>query len=170
MSDFDQLIREKTEQATYSYKSSAWRKYSRFAGLKNLTPWLCTIGAVAVVGVGVLLWNLLHTPKAMEPETTPEVMVVAEDSTLSVTDTTATMAEVMPSESDKPAEVAASLHQTTTQVEAPAPEPAAKPEPAPKPKKPSAPVYGIPVVIDVDTITQMWPTDEELKEGNSRLY
>ncbi|MBO4488573.1 MAG: hypothetical protein J5741_02815 [Bacteroidales bacterium] len=170
MSDFDQLIREKTEQATYHYKASAWRKYSRFAGLKNLTPWLCTIGVVAVVGVSALLWNLLRTPKTVEPETTPEVMVVADDSLMSVADATTTVAEVTPLESDQPAEVAASRHQATAQVEAPALEPAAAPEPAPKPKKPSAPVYGIPVVIDVDTITQMWPTDQEMKEGNSRLY
>ena len=30
--------------------------------------------------------------------------------------------------------------------------------------------YGKPIVIDVDTITRMVPTDEELKKGHSRLF
>ena len=31
-------------------------------------------------------------------------------------------------------------------------------------------IYGKPIAIDVDTITRMVPTDEELEKGHSRLY
>ena len=99
-------------------------------------------------------------------------MLVAEDSISGVEGNEAPVAEMTSPESGMPVEVAMSNHHVAGQMETPAPEPAMvpKPETKPEPKKTSAPVYGIPVVIDVDTITQMWPTDEELNEGNSRLY
>ena len=38
------------------------------------------------------------------------------------------------------------------------------------PDKKAAPRYGRPLVIDVDTIKDNVPTDEQLKNGHSRLY
>ncbi|MBR4135605.1 MAG: hypothetical protein IKU03_04245 [Bacteroidales bacterium] len=166
--DFDQLIQQKLDDTHYAYKASAWRKFRRFAGLKNLAPWICTIGSVSVVGVGVLLWTLLHTPKTVEPASTPEVMLVAEDTASLAEESEAPVAEMTSSEPRVPVAVAQSHSHAAGEVETPEADP--KPAPVPEAKKTSAPVYGIPVVIDVDTITQMWPTDEQLKEGNSRLY
>jgi hypothetical protein len=53
----------------------------------------------------------------------------------------------------------------TQEVEAPRPQ---VEKSAPKVNR--TPVHGRPLVIDVDTIKENVPTDEELRKGNSRLF
>ena len=174
MSDFDQLRREKTDQATYSYKASAWRSFARHAGIKTGAAAIYTIVAVAVLSVAAFVVVKMTRHAAPAPETPVENMAVATNDTVVAVETTTEPEAAIP---DMPETIYCDFSgdpkaaKDAPAVESPAPAaPAAPVTPARKSKSNQPPIYGIPVVIDVDTITQMWPTDEELKEGNSRLY
>jgi len=168
MSDFDQLIREKTEQATYHYKASAWRSFARHAGIKTGAAALYTLVAVAVLSVASFVVVKMTRHAAPAPETPVESVAVVQTDTLiseepvaePVAATSPVAENTRPVASSHPAAAESESHQNAAKSES------VKPERS----RAETPVYGIPVVIDVDTITQMWPTDEELKEGNSRLY
>lgn len=172
MSDFDQLIREKAEQANYHYKASAWRSFKRYAGLKTGVAALYTVVTVALLSVATFL--VVKMTRHAEPAPEPPVV----NTTVAMNDTVVTTeapAEPEAATPDMPETIycdfggAPKAAKTDVPaVETPAPTTPATP--ARKTESRQAPVYGIPVVIEVDTITQMWPTDEELKEGNSRLY
>lgn len=176
MADFDQLIRDKANQAQYDYKPSAWRSFAKKAGLKT-GPSGLTIAAIsggAVVVAGAILWGVLtHSPKsvATEPAQTPMEVVVPMD-TLSVENESETpaaepVASTKPQSNcpvqSKPTE----LKKDTVVPTSEASQPTAKE--APKKKKTTRQPYLRPVTISADTITQMTPTDEQLRKGNSRV-
>lgn len=171
MTDFDQLIKNKADQAQYAYKPSAWKSFAKHSGFKvGLSGWqiaVATIATVAVVGGAV--WGILsatHRQPANTPQNTTESTVAVIDSANHTeTDEPTLVNEPTPAPTkqtpQKPTE-AIVVQETVTET------PVEK-EPA-KPRKTTTRPWGKPVLINVDTITQLEATDEELRNGHSRLY
>lgn len=175
MADFDQLIRDKANQAQYAYKPSAWRGFAKQAGLKAGLSGLqiagITVGAVAVAGA--ITWGALsHSTQSVptEPAQTPTEAVVVPIDTLSAESEESTStpeptaiptsqpvrtAQPKPLEVKKDTAVAAPETSRTTTKQTP--------------KKTTLQPYLRPVTISADTITQMVPTDEQIRKGNSRV-
>ena len=169
MTDFDKLIKEKAEQASYPYDEAAWRKYKRAASLKSGTVKYWVLGAASIVTVSAVL--LLKQGHQVQPASEqPLHPVVFTEDSVSVSqnlstdlpdeDTVALPVVCKPENGSHqtfqhPRETAdgylSSMKNDTLKVS----------------KKV---IYGRPIVIDVDTITRMVPTDEELEKGHSRLY
>lgn len=175
MTDFDKLIKEKTEQASYAYKPSAWSRFRRFAGSSSpVRHWV--MGSVSAVVLGGAVLTAVHfSQKQPQPEVTGQVGLTADSALVG------TAPQVVAVETD------------TCQVQTTLPEkpvtarqyPSNVPNSAKKAADPcmersdaghsttseASPVrLGRPVVIDVDTIKENVPSDEELRKGNSRLF
>lgn len=174
MTDFDKLIKEKVEQADYAYKPSAWMSFQRQTGMGHgtLKYWVAGVSSVAVIG-GLSTFLLLRTPDLTQGNE-PAPNAVALDTVSMLVDEDATVGNDTLS-------VAGSCEQKTprnkavyTAVSEPDMEKSnddANPSSGTnKPKKSTAPRYRRPLVIDVDTIKDNVPTDEELRNGNSRLF
>lgn len=174
MADFDQLLRDKANQAQYAYKPSAWRSFAKKAGLKT-GPSGLTIAAIsggAVVVAGAILWGVLtHSPKsvATEPAQTPTETIVAIDTLPSEEPTpitTVTPETPARAHTRQPAQTITSDEKTDTIGTSPVSNrTTSKDTPKKLPRQP----YLRPVTISADTITQMTPTDEQLRKGNSRV-
>ncbi len=172
MSEFDQQIKNKMGEAQYAYRPSAWRSFARHAGIRRIWPWIWS-SAVVAVAVSVALFFLLkpaHRPAdtSVQPSE-PEVPSVA------MTDALANDTDAVQMIPDKmlEADVATSCYFGLEKDEI-APDISTHEPPKVEVLKDTKPEliqpYGIPITISADTITQMWPTDEELKNGHSRLY
>lgn len=167
MTEFDELLKAKAEQAEYPYRASAWRQFCRRAGIRALTGGQIAAIAVSCVAVaGLVIWGLashIGRQPAAEPEPV-EVTVVAPDTTAIVPEDTFVVEEIQPAAVPaKPAPVvqrempAAKPEEVKTSVvEKPA---QAKPEP----------FRGRPVIINVDTVKDNVPSDEELRKRNSQI-
>ena len=175
MTDFDKLIKEKAEQAEYTYKPAAWKSFRQKAGIGRGTVgyWAAGVATAVIVG-GTLVFMLNREPKTATDLPSTETSTVVADSscetpqssiladTLSVVDASAKETPAAgkcrsgAQERVQPAD--AKTEQETTISKAP--------------EKPSVitPRYGRPLVIDVDTIKDNVPSDEELRNGHSRLY
>ncbi|MBR6132596.1 MAG: hypothetical protein IKQ20_12160 [Bacteroidales bacterium] len=167
MTEFDKLLKAKAEQAEYPYRASAWRQFCRRAGIRALTGG--QIAAIAVSGTavaGLVVWGVashIGRQPAAEPEPV-EVAIVAPDTTAIVPEDTFVVEEIQPAAVPaKPAPVvqrempAAKPEEVKTSVvEKPA---QAKPEP----------FRGRPVIINVDTVKDNVPSDEELRKRNSQI-
>lgn len=176
MTEFDQLIREKAEKAQYPYKSSAWKNFAKRAGIKTgMSAWqiaTVSIASLAVVG-GITLAVVKHNAPQSAIEPDPVEIVTVQDTMETVTDENIEMVPTVKSKNDAVEQVR-SPKSLPIEVEPEGVEPA---EPA-KPAKPivkkekvkSQRIHGRPVTISADTITQMVPTDEELRKGNSRIF
>lgn len=171
MTDFDQLIKEKAEQAEYAYKPLAWRRFQRKAGHTGARYWVAGLSSVVLVGGVVAFFGHRmnqNAPEGDAVQTAPVADSVCCQPTAAVaaaSDTFQVVRSAVPVTVDKRPSV----------QEKPAPEPpavpAAEPQASPSsPKVNKTPRYGRPLVIDVDTIKENVPTDEELKKGNSRLF
>ena len=166
MTEFDKLLKAKAEQAEYPYRASAWRQFCRRAGIRALTGG--QIAAIAVSGTavaGLVVWGVAsHIGRQPAAEPAPvEVAVVAPDTTAIVPEDTFVVEEIQPAVPAKPAPVvqrempAAKPEEVKTSVvEKPA---QAKPEP----------FRGRPVIINVDTVKDNVPSDEELRKRNSQI-
>ena len=167
MTDFDKLIKEKAEQVSYPYNEVAWKQYKRKAGLHSGRALYWGVGASAVMVTGALL--LFNPARHKQPMPEPQqTVVVANDSvqmsqnlsdaviedtqTLQVEQKTNRSTSQV-SRNDKGKTIG---HQSVVVKDTP--------------KVSRKTVLGRPIVIDVDTITRMVPTDEELEKGHSRLY
>lgn len=172
MTDFDKLIREKVEQAEYSYKPSAWRKFQRKAGMGGSTAlyWTVGISSVLVVGGIATFFGYRINQNQSGTESSPEVASMDTVSSqapveteirtpdtyqLSETEMAATVKQPVQGNhhSERVVDTAANSERQTKTTHVANP-----------------PRYGRPLVIDVDTIKENVPTDEELKNGNSRLF
>lgn len=168
MADFDQLLREKAEQAQIKYKPSAWRAFAKRAGFKPaVTPLQLLLGTGAVLLVaGGVTWGVLSHNKTQTP--TPNDAEVVE-----VVDTLTERVEEAPVEVVATPVAKSTVKSATAsqKVETPAPDtvtpvtPVAKPTPKKKERQP----YMRAVTISPDTIKQNVPTDEQLRNGNSRI-
>lgn len=167
MTDFDKLIKEKTEQASYPYDEAAWRRFKHTAGLRGGSAKYWVVGTATIVTVGAFL--LLKQARQGQPTPTQSVptAVISEDSVLvsqnqlnDISKDTATLHVVSKSGNDqrrKPHQNSETAGNQPSRI-------------INDTLKSSKVIYGKPIVIDVDTITRMVPTDEELKKGHSRLY
>ena len=173
MTDFDKLIKEKTEQAEYAYKPSAWRNFKRVSGSGSpLRYWI--VGSVSAVVVGgAVATAVLCSPKHRQVENTG-VSAAAVDSTLVEAqpaagdpDTVLYPSREAPVQVVSPSRKKVSDNAKIPDVEAVAPE--RKPVEV-KPKTENPVRLGRPLVIDVDTIKENVPTDEQLRNGHSRLF
>jgi hypothetical protein len=175
MTDFDKLIKEKAEQAEYPYKAGAWRQFRRNTGFGtggHLTHWL--VGASSLLVVGGATVVLLNRHPQQAPLNEPQVQAVVQD-TLNVLPGEAadTVAEAFGNVGQSPVKVTdrphtASASTSTRQEEASSEETTVRNKKSETYKE--KPRYGRPLVIDVDTIKENVPSDEELKNGHSRLY
>ena len=168
MTDFDKLIKEKAEQASYPYKEAAWRQYKRTAGLHGGSAkyWLVGTSAFVVAGVFFLL-KPGHQAQPLQNQSA-QTDIVALDSSMALqnpsNETSEDTLTLLLDKGTKETPLNVSCHRTETvdaskvQIKNDTPKVSRKV------------IYGKPIVIDVDTITRMVPTDEELEKGHSRLY
>lgn len=173
MTEFDQLIREKAEQAQYPYKPSAWKSFAKRAGIKTgMSAWqiaTVTIASLAVVGSITLAVVKHYAPQpAAEPE--PVEIVAVQDTVETVTDENTETVHA-PKPKNDAVEQVRSTKSVPVELEPEGVEPAEPVKPVIKKAKVKPQrIHGRPVTISADTITQMVPTDEELRKGNSRIF
>lgn len=168
MTDFDKLIKEKAEQASYPYDKAAWKQYKRKAGLYGGTAKYWVLGATSIVAVGTFLL-LKQGHQAPPPADRPSQTVAAAiDSGLALQNTSIEVAEdtLAIQEIHVTPKSARSVSRKNTDKTLEQPRPLLKDTS----KVIRKVIYGKPIVIDVDTITRMVPTDEEIEKGHSRLY
>lgn len=173
MTDFDNLIKEKAEQAQYAYKASAWKSFAAKAGIKTgLTAlqWGAVVVSALLVAGGITLGVVKH--QSQQPTAQPEITEVAvEQDTVETASDNREEENVQPQPEVQPKSVkpAASVAKPEPQI----PEETAAPAPNPvkqeTPKRKTEIFYGRPVRINVDTITQLEPTREQLEHGHSRI-
>lgn len=182
MADFDQLIKDKVDQTEYPYKHSAWKGFAKRAGIKVGLSGL-QIAAIVLSAVVMVTGLTLGVIFMGHPTTHDEQgAVVREQDTVEVQNPSSLS-------SDNEEQVYGEHVQGTVETQKPVALPIHKdqgpksndPQPitntqsstpnTSKPtSKPQRPVYGPPLEINVDTITQMEPTDEQLRNGNSRIF
>lgn len=173
MTDFDNLIKEKAEQAEYSYKASAWKSFAAKAGIKTgLTAlqWGTVVVSALLVAGGIALGVVKH--QSLQPAAQPEITKVAvvQDTVETVPENkkeenVKTQPEVQPKTARPAVPVAKPEPQISEETAAPAPQ-QVKQETS---KRKTERFYGRPVRINVDTITQLEPTREQLEHGHSRI-
>lgn len=172
MTEFDQLIKNKAEEANYSYKPSAWKSFLAYSGAKTSTLLIWVAAAAVAVSVVAVSTYFLLRPQPQEQPTLPEqetVAVCVDTLPADVADVVEPVAEEKPhlivvttpeiiqENLDLEAESEISKEQSVENTEQ-------------KPIPPTNNPRLEPVRINVDTITRMEPTDEELQNGNSNLY
>ena len=173
MTEFDELLKQKVEQTDYPYRHTAWRHFLRRSGLHTaLTGG--QIAAISLTGVAVaalVTWGVVRhvasSPTPAEPAPA-EVAVVITDSNAVSEDTLPTTVDVPASPQLQPA-VARTPQNTTPSVMEEAPQPAARTSTKPHTDKKPEPIHGRPVIINVDTITELFPTDEQIRKGHSNI-
>ena len=192
MADFDQLIKDKMEKAQYAYRPSAWRSFAKSAGvragLSGLQIAAITVGVVAVVtgitlgivfsgrpapnseqGTVVRVQDTVETQHAAAPvhDNDEQIAVETCHGASQTQDNNKVQAPVETqhaaslSRDKNKGHVSADTQPAASQIQNPAPQPNANRQ---------RPAYGRPLEILVDTITQMEPTDEQLRKGNSRIF
>lgn len=175
MADFDQLLKDKADQAHYAYKPSAWRGFAKQSGLKSglsgLSIAAITVGAVVVAGS--ILWGVLsHNSKPVPAEQVcpPVEMAVALDTVTANEDEALPEIESVTSshaQTNRPKSNPKTEVHVDTVAGTPQSDPASS---KPVAKKTYRQPYLRPVTISADTITQMVPTDEQIRKGNSRVF
>ena len=170
MTEFDQLIKEKMEKAQYAYRPSAWRSFAKSAGVRAGLSGL-QIAAIAVAVVAVVTGITLGVVFSGQPMPSNEQGTVVR-----VQDTVETQHAASPVH-DNDEQIAvetchgASLTRdnqgTVNSAQGTVDTQRASSQPTVNRQRP---VYGRPLEILVDTITEMEPTDEQLRQGNSRLF
>lgn len=171
MTDFDKLIKEKVEEATYPYDSSAWKQFRKKSGMRSgtLKYWLAGASTALVAG-GVAVFMLtrptvensnLPSERQVLHDTVSQVVTIPQNDQEDVMTVTVETTKREP----KSSQAVAQTQETSAQ-------PTQSSETVAKTPKPSIPKarYGRPLVIDVDTIKDNVPSDEELKNGHSRLF
>ena len=168
MTDFDKLIKEKAEQASYPYDEAMWKQYKRKAGMHGGSAkyWLVGTSALVVAGAFLLL-KPRHNAKQLHDQPS-QTDIVALDSSMALQNPSNETSEdtltlLLDNDTkERPLNVSRRHSETVNaskvQIRKDTPTVSRKV------------IYGKPIVIDVDTITRMVPTDEELEKGHSRLY
>lgn len=167
MTDFDQLIKEKANSAQYKFKASSWKQYASQAGFKvglsGLQIALVSLALVAVVGGAIFFFtNHTNTPA---PVPSQETLAPATCDTTNA-QTLDTIAENP--QSTQPHATARPVPSTEPVTPAPEDDTQLKVLKKDRTTKRNHDVYH-PIRINVDTITDIVPTDEQLKRCNSNL-
>lgn len=169
------MIKEKAEQAEYAYKPEAWKSFRQKAGMGRGTVgfWAAGVATAVVIG-GSLVFMLNREPKTAATASPTETSVIVADSSCENMQSPMSADTFLVEETAAKTTPATGDHRTGAQERVQPVE--AQPEQtntvAKAPEKPSVttPRYGRPLVIDVDTIKDNVPSDEELRNGHSRLY
>lgn len=172
MTDFDKLIREKAEQAHYDFNPSDWKKFKGKTGKSN--HWFyATAGGIAIVAA--VISSILFLGKKTETESRAKDADTATTTTVETHDTQEETTIKAP-EIQKASETQRITHNniaTHTDSTSQQSENAMSQQPAKHvsdKKDYDRNVLGRPLVIDVDTIKDNVPSDEELKKANSGLF
>jgi len=170
MTEFDQLIKNKAEEAQYSYKPSAWKSFLAYSGAKTSTLLIWVSAAAVAVSVVAVSTYFLLRPQTQDQQALPEpetVVVCVDTMPSEVADVIEPVAEENPRivVFTRPEDID---DVTATVADAPESQPMENTEQ--KTITPASNPRLEPVRILVDTITRMEPTDEELQNGNSNLY
>ncbi len=168
MTEFDELIKNKAEEAHYSYKPSAWKSFLAYSGAKtgSVVLWVAT-AAVAVSVVAVSTYFILRSQPQEQPTLPePETIAVCVDTVQPALEEVGT---VTPKKAT-PREEVVSVSDFTDGSETLVKETPSVDNVVPTTVPPTNNPRLEPVRINVDTITQMEPTEEELKNANSRLF
>lgn len=170
MTEFDELIKNKAEEANYSYKPSAWKSFLAYSGAKTNTLLIWVSAAAVAVSVVAVSTYFLLRPQTQDQPALPEPETVA----VCVDTMPSEVADVMePVAEGNPRIVVFTLPEDIDDVPetvADAPESQPMENTEQKTIPPASNPRLEPVRILVDTITRMEPTDEELQNGNSNLY
>jgi cytoskeletal protein RodZ len=168
MTDFDKLIKEKAEQASYPYEEAAWRQYKRKAGLQGGSAKYWFVGAASFVAVGAFFLLKPARQNQPMPDQSQQVVATVDDSAMTSKEFTITESEdtvtIPVDQKAKQPLLRASQNEKENTIGNQST--IVKDTPTVTRKA----VLGRPLVIDVDTITRMVPTDEELEKGHSRLF
>ena len=173
MTDFDKLIREKAEQAEYTYKPAAWQSFRRMAGLGRSTVkyWIAGVSSAVLIG-GLTTVLLLNNGRSTQENASSPNVVALDTVSMNVDDEAVVGNDTLSlaGNCNPQAPQTKVVPSAVSKANVDSPKVAAR-RPAETPTSKSAtPRYGRPIVIDVDTIKDNVPTDEELKNGHSRLY
>lgn len=180
MADFDQLIKEKMEKAQYAYSPSAWRSFAKSAGVRAGLSGL-QIAAIAVAVVALVIGITLSVVFLGQPTPNSEQGAVVMIQDTAETQNPAsqptsnpqlpTSNPQQPTASDRVQNSESKVQGSRLKVQSSTPN-SQPPTPNSQPpiSNPQQPIYGRPLEILVDTITQMEPTDEQLRQGNSRVF
>ncbi|MBO4504741.1 MAG: hypothetical protein J5730_08035 [Bacteroidales bacterium] len=178
MTEFDELLKQKVEQTDYPYRHAAWRQFLRGSGLHTALSGV-QIAALSLAGVAVIAlvtWGIIrHAAPAsspLEPVPTEIAATTADSSEYDIPDTI-NQTPCNPSGEGNSQVTGTTRKKATHDVPANA-EPTALPAKLQPVTQPSTPktrerLYGRPVTISVDTITQMQPSEEQLKSRNSQI-
>ncbi len=177
MADFDKLIKEKAEKAEYPYKRSAWKRFAKRAGFRvGLSGWTIALVSVAVVAITAGLIGL-HVTKgnSEQPSVVSEQPMANSQQPEANSEQSSVVSEQPMANSQQPKAKSEQPMANSQQPKAKSEQPMANSQqPTANSEEPKAksqkPVYGPPIELNVDTITQMEPTDEQLRQGNSRLF
>ena len=181
MADFDQLIKDKVEKAEYTYKPSAWKGFAKRAGIKaglsGVQIALLTISLVTVIS-GVTLGVLfLGHPTTNEGQgmgdMVQDTVETRHDMVLPQENEESAPAEPEKVKPPVPSSKIQKVNDHQPAVNSVQPETNSQKQTATG-QQPTVntrrPIYGPPIELNVDTITQMVPTDEQLRNGNSRIF
>jgi len=172
MTDFDQLIKEKADSAHFQYKASAWKHLASQAGFKvglsGLQIAFVSIALVAVVGGAIFFFTPDQNTSTPAPQQNCTTAVVA--------DTTTAQPAAATSETHC-SHQCNNVCKSTTTTQPAEPTISTEPESTTQPSTISPkteitkdkPRYRRTVRINVDTITDNLPTDEQLRQANSNL-
>ncbi len=185
--EFDQAIKEKAEQAQYPYRDAAWDSFSRKAGHASGSRLTgphkaLAVAAGVVITAGVVTGILIHANKTRTQPQMP-VEIAATDSSIVTTDTLVLQKPLrekagLPEEKVRSTSAAAAkkaaIEEHDIDTKPVSGDTLTKVQPSKADGKPvrkrTRVIYGRPLEINVDTITEMEPTDEQLRNGNSRLF
>ena len=174
MTNFDKLIKEKAEQATYPYNRKAWKNFQSHAGGTAAARKFWVLGVSATLIVGSSAGLFLHHRLSNSPtQNIPEQPMAMQDSVQISTASESVPADCLTVGSPE------AVHSQKQTLGTAHKEPASAPQDdgvksqnvkAVEKQQSTRLNYGRPLVIDVDTIRDNVPSDEELKNGNSRIF
>jgi len=182
MADFDQLIKDKLEQTEYSYKHSAWKSFAKRAGIKTgLSAWSVSLVMVLVVSLLTIGGIAFRNSEFKVQSSTPNVQRPTANSQQPTADSQVQNSESKVQSSTpngqkpttNPQRPTANSQQPTADNQVQNSEfkvQSSKVNGQEPTTNSQQPIYGPPVELRVDTITQMEPTDEQLRQGNSRIF
>ena len=170
MTDFDKLIKEKVEEATYPYDSSAWKQFRKKSGMRNGTMKYWLAGASAALVAGGVAVFMLARPAVNNTNQPSELQILRDTASQVVTTVQDFRQEETLTHDPKKQETKSS--RIAPQDCVTEPQETQHSESVGKTQRQSTNKvrYGRPLVIDVDTIKDNVPSEEELKNGHSRLF
>lgn len=175
MTDFDKIIKEKAESSKFEFKNTDWRKLKKKAGIKSPYALPVTIAIATAVAVSVGILTFLSLNQKSDTATSPiSDNSVSHPTTIQAPSDQKTDTADFVEQAHKPTHEARSDKSLTAESGTISHKDTSVNDknPAFNPKKITRRViqHGRPLIINVDTIKDDVPSDEELRNGNSRIF